>query len=417
IDGGKMAAISYDPDQHSLEDIRDKINASDCGVKASTEKHLNSDLNQVYYSLNLESEVSGREIVFTDQDQTTKKMSAAPLPGVVTAEPFTSVANAAAFGGTSPGGVVIINNQEFELADYATIDGFMNAVKNNDSAGVGDIYYDSATQGFVIEASVGRSLEMEDNGAPGFFSAAGIQTRGNLMESLGVRNWTTGSLAVDPTAVLSSIPGIREGSITVNGEAFPMDVNTDSLSDIVDRINAADVGVKAFLHEVPAGSGSGQYTLMMRSEKPGAIELEQRGDHFFSALGMMDANTGTLAGFPSEISDPRKIQVFDAVINIRDHLMNGDVGKLGNEDLSALDGALEQILQYRAKMGARVNTMDTAQQKLAQVKTNTLNLLSTVEDVDIADTIMKMTLLQNVHQAALSTGSQIMYTSLVDFLR
>jgi flagellar hook-associated protein 3 FlgL len=61
--------------------------------------------------------------------------------------------------------------------------------------------------------------------------------------------------------------------------------------------------------------------------------------------------------------------------------------------------------------------MDTAKQKLDDVKTNTTNLLSEVEDVDIADTIMKLKLQENVHQAALAAGSRIITQSLVDFLR
>jgi flagellar hook-associated protein 3 len=416
LSGGKIVPISYDASKHSLEDIRDMINKDVPDVKASIEKTADSN-NNPFYRLKLESKVPGREIVITDDDQSTVKQSSAALPAINTGNSF-----ATAGFPTTPTGMVIINGEKFELSDYATVDSFTNAVKNDPKAGVADFYYDSSSSNFVIKAKDGYSLELEENGGPapansGFFTAVGIKTNGDLMEKLGMRNRTHGTLEVDRTAALSTIPGIQDGSITVNGKEIKFDISVDSLQDVVKKINDADVGVKAYTIEYPVNSGSGNYRLELRSTKPGEIKISDRNSNVFSTLGVIDKFDNKKTDYPANITSPRDISVFDTVMKIRNHLFNGDLDSLNGDDIKNLDKAIDQMQQVRAKIGARINTMTTAQSNLKDVKLHTTNLLSNVEDVDIAEVIMKMQLQQNTHQAALSVGSKVITTSLVDFLR
>jgi flagellar hook-associated protein 3 FlgL len=44
-------------------------------------------------------------------------------------------------------------------------------------------------------------------------------------------------------------------------------------------------------------------------------------------------------------------------------------------------------------------------------------MLSSVEDIDMAEAIVRMTELETAYQAALQTGARVMQTTLMEFLR
>ncbi|MBI4734438.1 MAG: hypothetical protein HY779_06505, partial [Rubrobacteridae bacterium] len=59
---------------------------------------------------------------------------------------------------------------------------------------------------------------------------------------------------------------------------------------------------------------------------------------------------------------------------------------------------------------------ETTKDRLEQSKLNLTELLSNVEEADMAEVIVKLRTEQTVYQAALMTGSSIMQKSLIDFL-
>ncbi len=88
-----------------------------------------------------------------------------------------------------------------------------------------------------------------------------------------------------------------------------------------------------------------------------------------------------------------------------------------NNFLGNIDGHLNRILAVRSDIGAKTNRMELA---LERTKDNVLTFtksLSKVEDVDLAETIMKLKNYENVYRASLSMGSKIIQPSLVDFIR
>ena len=103
-----------------------------------------------------------------------------------------------------------------------------------------------------------------------------------------------------------------------------------------------------------------------------------------------------------------------------EHLESGtalDGERLRNEDLVAVDGALDRLTAVRAKVGATVNRLDAAGTRLADLEVSTLRLLSETEDVDIARAMIDFSTQQAALQAALKAGASIVQTSLLDFLR
>jgi flagellar hook-associated protein 3 FlgL len=98
-------------------------------------------------------------------------------------------------------------------------------------------------------------------------------------------------------------------------------------------------------------------------------------------------------------------------------LNNGDTSGVGDSTLGNIDNAIENILRVRADVGARQNRIELTINRLETDNINFTKLMSTNEDVDMAETIMNLQNEENVYTASLSGGAKIIQPSLVDFLR
>ncbi len=150
------------------------------------------------------------------------------------------------------------------------------------------------------------------------------------------------------------------------------------------------------------------------------------------ALGSSDTYAGNTDTMQREIGPGVTIELNEAgsaVIGdgsggllkaIRDaiaHLTSGDTASLQTTDLSALASAHDGVINLRAEVGARQTRLDTAMSRLQEVEQTQTELLSKIEDTDMAKAYVEFSTQQAVYQAALKAGSQIIQTSLLDFLR
>jgi flagellar hook-associated protein 3 FlgL len=110
-------------------------------------------------------------------------------------------------------------------------------------------------------------------------------------------------------------------------------------------------------------------------------------------------------------------KMLDVLRNIAVHLRAGDTASLGSADLADLDGTIENLLGIRAQVGAGVNRLETAADRLAETEESATTLLSETEDADMAKTLIDYSTQQAVYQSALNAGSRIVQASLLDFLR
>ncbi len=98
-------------------------------------------------------------------------------------------------------------------------------------------------------------------------------------------------------------------------------------------------------------------------------------------------------------------------------LANGDTEAVADITLDNIDIAIENILRVRADIGARQNRIELTINRLETDNINFTKLMSTNEDVDMAETIMNLQNEENVYSASLSGGAKIIQPSLVDFLQ
>jgi flagellar hook-associated protein 3 FlgL len=98
-------------------------------------------------------------------------------------------------------------------------------------------------------------------------------------------------------------------------------------------------------------------------------------------------------------------------------LRSGDTAALGTADLKALSDQVDNVLAVRARVGAAMNRLEIAENRLAELEESSVSMLSETEDADMARTLIDFSTQQAVYQSALNAGAKIVQTSLLDLLR
>ncbi len=109
--------------------------------------------------------------------------------------------------------------------------------------------------------------------------------------------------------------------------------------------------------------------------------------------------------------------VFTTLMDLRDNLLRNDSKAISEESLKMIDQDLNRILKLHAEVGTKTNRVTATKEKQENISLNLKKMLSSVEDIDMAEAIIRMTELETAYQAALQTGARVMQTTLMDFLR
>ncbi|KRE44478.1 flagellar hook-associated protein FlgL [Paenibacillus sp. Soil522] len=118
----------------------------------------------------------------------------------------------------------------------------------------------------------------------------------------------------------------------------------------------------------------------------------------------------------SSEGDTGSDNIFQLLRRAYDTLSTGD--KEGVSDLiGQVDTRMNTMLTKRAEVGAKMNRVELIQNRLNDIDINLQTVKSKTEDADMAKVITNMKNEENVYQASLSVGAQIIRPSLVDFLR
>jgi flagellar hook-associated protein 3 FlgL len=84
--------------------------------------------------------------------------------------------------------------------------------------------------------------------------------------------------------------------------------------------------------------------------------------------------------------------------------------------IGRLDAVIDQVLTFRAEVGARLNSAQVAGDAVGVLKDRTTAQRSQIEDADILTAYSDFARFQNAFQAALQSASQVIQPSLLDFL-
>lgn len=143
----------------------------------------------------------------------------------------------------TPDGSVTINGKTFNLAAYATVSEFMEAV-NTDTVANATIYYDVEQDRFVIESDdAGTNLVLSESPESyGFLTAAKIAAGTYSANASGVRP----NVYLFQANFDNPVGEEEAGSFKINGATITWDAGKDTLNSIISRINSSAAGVTAY---------------------------------------------------------------------------------------------------------------------------------------------------------------------------
>jgi len=221
---------------------------------------------------------------------------------------------------------------------------------NASGAGVTAVF-DAASESIIFQHGTpgpGTDIELADDSS-GFLAA--MKLEGAILQQ-------GGDSDLDRImADVSAFGSVSAGTLLINGAAISLDPASDSLQDLIDRINASPGGVTASI------SGSGQRLSIVSDEAGQALVLDDGGTGIFAALAMV---AGTYEP-PEQGTEPTTFSQHQAMRIAR---VMGDIAEAMNELvispndpaqstglLSGLrDGIRERIGQVFDKDGPRFRT-------------------------------------------------------------
>jgi flagellar hook-associated protein 3 FlgL len=210
--------------------------------------------------------------------------------------------------------------------------------------------------------------------------------------------------SVDATNyVLPADSRVRLNGVTIGFKAG------DNVEMIVNRINAAPVPVRASVNRMNGG-------IILETSSARAIMVEDiEGSTLMQDLGVISGRNA-----PQNLSPTARVfggTLFDMVMRVRDSLYMDDVEDVGSRAIGGVDLAIENVLKYRTELGARANRLDMVKARIIQDTTNMEDILSKNEDVDLAEAITNLRMLELVHRSALGVTARVIQPTLLDFLR
>lgn len=229
-----------------------------------------------------------------------------------------------------------------------------------------------------------------------------------------------------------------------NGEAWLTTVDSALTTSSTLLINARDLVVRG------ASTGS----LSQTGREAIALELEALADALVgqanttylgrpvfagssSASEAFDPTTFTWNGTPGTSVDRRVSEnlviqvdadgaaafgegatsVFQTLKDAATAIRTGQDGPVVAAYLSTIDGHHDALLKEIGSVGTRHNQIMTASTQIEETKGTLSTQRSAVEDIDMAETFVDLSVQQVAYQAALSATQQALQPSLLDFLR
>jgi len=132
--------------------------------------------------------------------------------------------------------------------------------------------------------------------------------------------------------------------------------------------------------------------------------------------GRRPASLLSEAGAPSGQGFQENVNVFDEIQNLRIALLTGDLeGVRGT--LDRFDQAHGKLIAVRAKIGSRLQGLQSAGQATERHNLTNAQLTSALEDADMAQVVSDLAKEETVFRSALASSQKLIQPTLLDFLK
>jgi flagellin-like hook-associated protein FlgL len=297
-----------------------------------------------------------------------------------------------------------LTSDNIDLTGAVTVEDLLNRI-NSSSTGVRAEINATRSGINILNPTQGTQLTIAENG-------------GTTAADLGVRSFNPNT----QLAELNDGKGVR----TVNGDditikntlgtSFGVDLsNLTSVQDVIDAINTAATTAGANVTASFATSGNG---IVLTDSAGGAQTLTVTAANYSNAasdLGLMTPASGNVIT-GADVNAVSATGIFANLQKLRDALIGSD-----QQGITAASERLQvdhdRVTRMRGQTGARVQELESRQNRLADQNLATQSLLSSLQDTDFTEAIAKFQTLQTTLQASLQSGARMLDLSLLDFLR
>jgi len=202
----------------------------------------------------------------------------------------------------------------------------------------------------------------------------------------------------------------EDSAVLVDGVRIDLKAG-DNIHAVIAKINDSGAPVKAMLDPV-------KNSLYFTTTQPHQIWIEDVGNGtVFQETGLIKS---TNQRPPHNIADDARISggsLFEVVIRLRDSLYANNVIDTGSGSLKGIDDGLNHLAYQYGKIGVRDERLQIVKDRLAYQIPEVQAMDSRITDIDLAEAIMELKMLEFTHRASLQTAAKILPPTLLDFLR
>jgi flagellar hook-associated protein 3 FlgL len=248
---------------------------------------------------------------------------------------------------------------------------------------------------------------------------------GTSATDLGIRSFDTTTAVTDLNyglGVRANEAGQSDFRVTLrDGSSFEVDLDSEqTIQDVLDTINsaAAAAGLGGVFNATLTANGNG---LELVDTTGGGGDLYVTRLHSSDAVAdlgiekrLTDPSPANLVG--DDVAMIQTESVFTHLTMLREALVGNDSRGI-TEAGARIEEDLARVATAHAGIGVRSQRVAQAKVQTEELKLQAKQLLSNLQDADYAESITRMTQLEQQLQANLSVGANLLRLSLLDFLR
>ena len=159
---------------------------------------------------------------------------------------------------------------------------------------------------------------------------------------------------------------------------------------------------------------SGNVTLNLSAASAWNIAVSPAGDNLSAAL--LTETVDPVQVFWEDPNDDLPESVFSVLKDLKNKLEAGDSAGIKNT-ISSLNNNLDNALQLQTTVGAKLNHLEAIKDQMEEQNISLSNFLSTLEDTEIEKAIIELRQRQTAYEAAMASGTRLLQTSLLDYLK
>ncbi|GMO45430.1 MAG: flagellar hook-associated protein 3 [Treponemataceae bacterium] len=212
---------------------------------------------------------------------------------------------------------------------------------------------------------------------------------------------------------LSDASGYRvpfDGLISVDGVEIAVTAG-DNARTIAAKINTSGASVKAGIDPITQG-------LMMSTTDSRQLWLQDIQGSVLNDLGIIgDASQrppNNIAPMTARVSGG---SLFDTVIALRDAMLSGDQETIGGRVLGAIEQGFANLNERTALIGSRYERAMSNVERNSLTALNTAQQLARESDLDAAQAIMDLKMMETVNQATMSTAARLYSNTILNYMR